>query len=250
MHHIWSRAAVVLVLLGACYISYWQGGKHVNRRLANKISVEAPLGSKTKLYLPDGTLVWLNAGSKISYSQNFGIVTRDVEVVGEAYFEVTKNKKIPFNVKSKEINVQVLGTKFNFSNYADDKEAVVALLEGKVSFVDAQEKNAVGYLTPNQKVILDKKSGNTVVSAVKAVNASEWKNGFLFFDEELLEDITKELERSYNVKIEIKNEFMKSSRFYGNFIRREQSIKEILDILASTGKMNYIIKSNGNIIIY
>lgn len=250
LNKIWYRAAVVVSFLALSYVSYWQGTKQVKDYSENRMIVEAPLGSKTKLYLPDGTLVWLNAGSKITYFQNFGIVNRDVELIGQAYFEVTKNKKIPFNVKSKDLDVQVLGTKFNFRNYPDDKEVMVALLEGKVSFVDPLKKNPVGYLSPDQKVVLDKKSGNTSVSSTNAANSSGWTNGYLFFDEELLTDITKELERSYNVKIEITNESLKSNRFYGNFIQGEQSIKEVLDILASTGKLHYTVKNKGNIIIY
>lgn len=250
MYQILIRAALVVFFLGISYVSFWQGGKSLKSRLANMMTVEAPLGSKTKLYLPDGTLVWLNGGSKISYFQNFGIVSRDVEVEGEAYFEVTKNKKIPFNVKSKELNVQVLGTKFNFSNYTDEKEVTVVLLEGKVAFVDPHKKNPAGYLSPNEKVVLNKESGKTVVSPVKASNASEWTNGFLFFDEELLVDIVRELERSYNVKIEIANESLKEYRFYGNFVQRELTMQEILDILASTGKIHYSVKSKSHVVIY
>ena len=214
------------------------------------ITAEAPLGSRTKLYLPDGTLVWLNAGSKMSYFQDFGLVSRDVVLVGEAYFEVTKNKKIPFNVKSKELNVQVLGTKFNFCNYTEDKEVIVTLLEGKVSFENQIKKSPIRYLYPSEKVVLDKKSGSAVISSIKSVSTSEWTNGYLFFDEELLLDITKQLERNYNVKIDIVNDSMKSYRFYGVFIQREQTIQEILDILASTGKIHYTIKNKRQIMIY
>lgn len=250
IYKILYRAAVVSFFLAISYISYWQGSRGGKGNLANIMIVEAPLGSKTKLYLPDGTLVWLNAGSKISYFQDFGIVSRDVELIGEAYFEVTKNKKVPFNVKSKELNVQVLGTKFDFRNYPDDKEVLVALLEGKVSFVDPLKKNPVKYLSPDQKVVFDKQTGNAVISRIKAINASGWTNGFLFFDEELLSDMTKELERSYNVEIEITNESLKGYRFYGNFIQREQSIQEIMEILASTGKIHYRIKDKDHIVIY
>jgi ferric-dicitrate binding protein FerR (iron transport regulator) len=247
---ILNRAAVVALFFGVSYASYWQGGRHLKSHLANMIVVEAPLGSKVKMYLPDSTLVWLNAGSKITYFQDFGIVSRDVEMVGEAYFEVTKNKEVPFNVKSKDLSVQVLGTKFDFRNYADDKEVMVALLEGKVSFANQLKRTPVGYLSPNEKVVLDKKSGNAIVSSIRATNASEWTNGYLFFDEKLLPDITRELERSYNVKIDITNESLKSYRFYGDFVQRELTINEILDILVLTRKIQYTIKNKNHIIIY
>ena len=250
LNKILSRAAMIVSFLAISYVSYWQGGKRVKNQLGNVMTVEAPLGAKAKLFLPDGTLVWLNAGSKLSYSQDFGMVSRNVELMGEAYFEVTKNKEIPFNVKSKELNVQVLGTKFNFRNYADDSEVMVALLEGKVSFANQLKKAPIRYLAPDEKVVLDKKSGIAVISSIKASNTSVWTSGYLFFDEELLLNITKNLERNYKVKIDITNESLKNYRFYGNFIQREQTIREVLDILAGTGKIHYAFKDNSHITIY
>ena len=143
-----------------------------------------------------------------------------------------------------------MGTKFDFRNYSDDKEVIVALLEGKVSFRNQLKEAPIRYLSPDQKVVLDKITGSAVISSVKAVNTSGWINGYLFFDEELLSDITKELERSYKVKIDIRNESLKGYRFYGNFNQREQNIKKVLDILSSTGKIHYEIKNSDHIVIY
>lgn len=92
---LWRYAAVVAIIIAVGCISYWQGEVNVKDTFAD-ISVEAPLGSKTKLYLPDGTLVWLNAGSRMTYSQGFGVDNRKVELEGEGYFEVKRNEKIPF----------------------------------------------------------------------------------------------------------------------------------------------------------
>lgn len=122
-----------------------------------QITVEAPYGSKTKLYLPDGTLVWLNAGSKMSYAQDFGINERSLNLSGEAYFEVTRNEEIPFKVHTEELDVKVLGTKFNFRNYKDDLEAKVCLLEGKVA-LNTRQKETI--LHPDQQALLDKKQEN------------------------------------------------------------------------------------------
>lgn len=128
---LWRYAAVVAIIIAVGCISYWQGEVNVKDTFAD-ISVEAPLGSKTKLYLPDGTFVWLNAGSRMTYSQGFGVDNRKVELEGEGYFEVKRNEKIPFFVKTKDLQLQVLGTKFNFRDYPEDHEVVVSLLEGKV----------------------------------------------------------------------------------------------------------------------
>ena len=124
---VYGAAAVILLLI-ASTISYWWGERQLQNQFAD-ILVEAPLGAKTKLILPDSTLVWLNAGSKIVYSQGFGVKDRHLRLNGEAYFEVRKNEKLPFDVMTKELNVKVLGTKFNFRNYDEDEEVTVNLLE-------------------------------------------------------------------------------------------------------------------------
>lgn len=235
---LWRYAAVVAIIIAVGCISYWQGEVNVKDTFAD-ISVEAPLGSKTKLYLPDGTLVWLNAGSRMTYSQGFGVDNRKVELEGEGYFEVKRNEKIPFFVKTKDLQLQVLGTKFNFRDYPEDHEVVVSLLEGKVGLNNLLREEKEAVLSPDERAVLNKANGLLTVESVTASNASQWADGYLFFDEELLPDIAKELERSYNVKIHIANDSLKTFRFYGNFVRREQNIQEVLEALASTEKMHY-----------
>ena len=245
---LWRYAAVVAIIIAVGCISYWQGEVNVKDTFAD-ISVEAPLGSKTKLYLPDGTLVWLNAGSRMTYSQGFGVDNRKVELEGEGYFEVKRNEKIPFFVKTKDLQLQVLGTKFNFRDYPEDHEVVVSLLEGKVGLNNLLREEKEAVLSPDERAVLNKANGFLTVESVTASNASQWTDGYLFFDEELLSDIAKELERSYNVKIHIANDSLKTFRFYGNFVRREQNIQEVLEALAATEKMQYKIEER-NITIY
>lgn len=241
LHKFFYGAAAVALLCLISFASYRTGTEQVKKQFAEMV-VEAPLGSKTRLYLPDGTLVWLNAGSTITYSQGFGVEERKLKLSGEGYFEVTRNKQLPFEITTKELQLRVLGTKFNFRNYPEDEEVSVSLLEGKVSLRNYLKNDALCYLEPDQKAILNKKNGKLMVSASKARYTAEWTNGFLFFDEELLPDIIKELERSYNVKIYIEDESLKTFRFYGNFVRKEQTIQEILEMLASTGKLEYRIE--------
>ncbi|WP_278705301.1 FecR family protein [Parabacteroides goldsteinii] len=241
LHKFFYGAAAVALLCLISFASYRTGTEQVKKQFAEMV-VEAPLGSKTRLYLPDGTLVWLNAGSTITYSQGFGVEERKLKLSGEGYFEVTRNKQLPFEITTKELQLKVLGTKFNFRNYPEDEEVSVSLLEGKVSLRNYLKNDALCYLEPDQKAILNKKNGKLMVSASEARYTAEWTNGFLFFDEELLPDIIKELERSYNVKIYIEDESLKTFRFYGNFVRKEQTIQEILEMLASTGKLEYRIE--------
>lgn len=244
----WRYTAVAVILCMVSYFSYWRGEVSIKDGFSD-IVIEAPLGSRTKMSLPDGTLVWLNAGSRMVYSQGFGVENRNIELTGEGYFEVKRNEKVPFFVKTNSLQVKVLGTKFNFRDYPDDIEAIVSLSEGKVALNNLLKRENEAFLSPNERVILDKKNGNMHVESAEVPNAPEWTNGYLFFDEELLPDIIKELERSYNVKIHIANDSLNTFRFYGNFVYHEQSIKDVLEALSATQKIHYIIEER-NITLY
>jgi ferric-dicitrate binding protein FerR (iron transport regulator) len=119
----------------------------------------------------------------------------------------------------------------------------------KVALNNLLKSEKETYLVPNERAVLDKSNGLMKVESVTASNASQWTDGYLFFDEELLPDIVEELERSYNVNIHIANDSLNKFRFYGNFVRREQGIQEVLDALASTEKIQYKIEER-NITIY
>lgn len=235
-------AAAVAILVLFTFSGYYIGNRIPFNQLTS-VEIEAPLGSRTKLYLPDGTLVWLNAGSAIKYDQKFGVNNRKIQLFGEGYFEVTKNKSLPFDVITKEMTVHVLGTKFNFRNYEDEDEALVTLIEGKVKLNDGTYT-----LSPNQQAVFDKKNSNIAINEVKAIYSSEWTKGLISFDEEKLANIVRELERLYNVKITIADDSLLNYRFYGNFTRTEQSIEDVLDVLASTNKLKFE-QSGKNIIL-
>lgn len=238
-YRTWSVAAVAIVLLGLITVTaYWQGSRQVQSNFSD-IVVEAPLGSKTKLTLPDGSTVWLNAGSKMVYSQGFGVRDRRLAFQGEGYFEVEKNDEMPFLVQTHDVNVTVVGTKFNFRNYPEDEEAVVELLEGKVALENQLKEESVRYLSPNEKMVLHKATGKMDITSAKVKEATLWTENILLFDEDLLPDIVRKLERSYHVRIEIENEDLKQARFYGQFNQLEQNIYEVLDMLVETGRLEY-----------
>ena len=227
---IYRVAAVVLLLL-LPLATYWQGKEVVKHNFADMV-VEAPL------YLPDGTLVWLNAGSKIVYSQGFGVDDRNLSLEGEGYFEVTKNEKIPFVVETRELNLKVLGTKFNFKNYPEDEEVTVNLMEGKVALQNELKKMPALYLAPREKMVLNKRTGIIKKSKTHVEYSNAWSRNELFFDEELLEDIAKKLMRSYDVKIQVADS-LRNKRFYGSFKIIGNTIDEVLQTIASTNRMQY-----------
>lgn len=134
------------------------------------------------------------------------------------------------------MDVQVLGTKFNFRNFEDDSESMITLLEGKVAVDNKIRRNEHFVLMPNQRVVMDKRSGKAIVQKIEPQTVTSWTQGILSFDLEKLSDIVREMGRTYNVEIEIEDDTLNQLRFYGDFVRLDQSIEDVLSIMASTGK--------------
>jgi len=194
--------------------------------------------------LADGTGVWLNAGSKISYDTYFGRTNRNVKLDGEAYFEVSENKALPFVVQNMYATVRVLGTRFDVNAYPDNGQITVVLLEGLVNLTAGHEHTL---LHPHQKACYDKTTHTTqVVSAQE--NTMRWIEGGLVFNGETFEEIIRTLERKFDVKITISNVDIRDRRFAGDFTN-DETLAQILQIMSVNGKFKYQI-SNKNVTIY
>ena len=238
-------AAMLVVLVGVCAVAFYRLGQHQLEASFAPIVVEAPEGATSKVTLPDGTSVWLNAGSRLSYSQGFGVRDRDVSLTGEGYFEVHKDKAMPFNVRTRNINVKVLGTKFDFRDYPEDQTATVSLDEGSVSLAlveDADRGECL--LSPNQRAVLDKKAGSLTVEDCTASAARLWTDGTIMLNGRRLADIASDLSRTYAVRIVIADRNVAAVRFYGVFHRKNQTLQQILNTLAGTGRIRYAIHGN------
>ena len=237
----YSAAAVVFILAGSLIAtSYFSLSGKLHNETPSAAIVDVPYGAKTKIRLPDGSVVWLNAGSHMVYSQNFGVTHRNLELKGEGYFEVKKNKELPFTIHTEELNVQVLGTKFNFRNYSEDSAAEVNLIEGKVALSNKLIPGRVEYLLPEENMYMDKHTGAmSIMKNTKNKEEMGWINNVLFFNKKKLADIVLILQRTYNVEIIIANEELKSDRFYGVFNQHTQSIDEILSIFSETNRLHY-----------
>lgn len=248
--HLWIRYAAVVALLGlVAYFSYRQGESKIKNVLTD-IEVQAPLGAQTRMRLPDSTWVVLNAGSRVVYGQGFGVDSREVFLEGEGYFEVTPDVENPFYVRSKSLQVRVVGTKFNFRDYPEDEQVVVSLLEGKLLLNNRLRKQADCLLMPDERIVLNKTDGMWKLESTRQVVTDvAWKNGVLSFDEILLPEVIKVLERCYDVQITLATDSLASYRFYGNFSRTEQSIKDILEALQATGKIHYTLNGK-NAVLY
>ena len=206
------------------------------------ITIEVPQDSRTRTSLPDGTVVWLNAGSRLAYSQGFGVKDRNVRLEGEGFFEVEKNEQLPFCVHTSSVCVQDLGTAFNFRDYPDDKEAEVILAEGCIRLENLVRKGSPELMKPGDRIVVDKHTGTLVRDTYDANLANQWTGGRLIFDGESIETIARKIEQCYHVSVTLASEGLEDCHFYGTFIRMENSLTEVLDALAATGKVRYRIE--------
>lgn len=205
-------------------------------------TISTPNGGQYMVFLPDGSKVWLNAASTLSFPTTFD-VTRNVELSGEAYFEVAKDQKHPFVVSTKAQEVCVLGTHFDINSYANEPSVNTTLLEGSVRVIPAgMSKNNFTkaiLLKPNQAAV-NTGSGLNVVS-VDASNSIAWKNGRFTFNNEPLEMIMRRLSRWYDVKVTYQNEAVKVKTFAGS-TSRYSNISDVLCMLELTGEVKFKIQ--------
>ncbi|WP_353120928.1 FecR family protein [Dysgonomonas capnocytophagoides] len=206
------------------------------------VQVNTPRGQKSEIVLPDGSKVWLNSGSSLSYSTDYGRDSRTVGLYGEAFFDVAPNKEILFNVLlDGGLKVQVHGTQFNVDAYPGTKDITVSLLEGSVSLLtdtpDA-EKNAI-MLKPNEKIVMNKETYTYKQTPCDAELESLWRLGRLKIEQATLAQIVEKMERWYGVDIHMKGN--DRGKLYWLTIKTE-SLTEMLELINKITPINYSIK--------
>jgi transmembrane sensor len=251
----YSVAAIILFLI-AGFI--WLGSHKKNSLSAaeKKYSeVSSPFGSKTKLVLPDSTVVWLNAGSKLTYNEHFGITNRNTILIGEAFFDVKKSA-VPFTIRANNIQIKVLGTAFNVKAYPEDKTTETSLIRGRVEVTLDKRPGEPIILKPNEKLIVanekseaktevQKKDPKVVIDELTRINdttiiETSWVHNELIFQGETFRDITRKMERWYGVTIEITSEEIANERLSGTLTT--ETIQEALTALQYSTKFHYSIR--------
>lgn len=227
-------------------------------------------GSKTKIQLPDGSVVWLNAGSKLTYSKDFGKDLREVNLTGEAFFDVTKIKEKPFIIHTTSINIKVLGTSFNVKAYPEDKQTETSLIRGSIEVTITNRPNDKIILSPSEKLVVE---NNLVVQREKVavmnntsalqqpavaplvlinklkynvedstIDETQWVNNKLIFRDESFADVAVRMERWYNVSIDIKEPELRKERLNGHF--QNETILQALEALKESIPFHF--EQNGN----
>jgi len=267
------KIAAILILMfmigGICSVFMYHKISDTSNILACRF--EVPKGSRAITYLPDGTKVWLNAGSSLEYATDFNASKREVKLTGEGFFKVKTNHLKPFIVKVENISVKAYGTSFNIKAYPDEKEVITTLVEGKVEIEGKENNNKtfVYEMLPKQKVIYYKKekqviandntepkevkSGPQAVAAIQSRPATpiisdnnvrtelytSWKDSLWIIQAEKLEDLAIMLERRYNVNIAFASSEVKNYRFSGTI--QHETLEQIFEIIRLTMPVSYSI---------
>lgn len=210
--------------------------------LSDKVSNYAVFtepGQRAKIMLPDGSKVWLNSSTQLAYKTSLWKSDRQVELTGEAYFEVAHNKNTPFVVNSKNIKMCVLGTRFNVRARAQEERVVTTLLQGSVR-VDSPMRDGKGFmLKPGQTLDMDADTYKAELLEYADPNdVLLWIKGKLLFEQKPLLDITNSLEKHYDVRFVYSNDYLKNECFTCEF-KTDDTLANILSVLSETKRFNY-----------
>jgi transmembrane sensor len=266
----WAAAAILIIATGLLTSGILSKSKQADSktplaaREVNEISTRQ--GSKSKVELPDGSIVWLNAGSKLTYNKEYGQQIREVTLTGEGYFDVVKKKEVPFIIHTSNINIKVLGTTFNVKAYPEDKQTETSLIRGSIEVTIKNRPGNKIILSPNEKLIVktvpslkedfsknDNKDLQPAISINKlkpatldsVVAETQWVENKLVFNDESFADLAVLMERWYNVDIEINDPQLSQKRMTGNF--EKETIEQAIEALKLTIPFKY--EQTGNKII-
>lgn len=213
-------------------------------------TISTPKGRQYQVVLPDGSRMWLNAATTLIYPVRFASEKREVEIMGEAYFEVKKANNWPFIVKTRSQQIEVLGTSFNVSAYDDDEATKTTLAEGsvKVSLAGPSSANTQSFettLRPGQQAVTRKGNGNIWIDAIDVDDVVSWKENLFVFNNEEISEVMKKVSRWYDVEVEYLDGM--AGKRIGGSIPRFENIDELMDALQATKVLHYKIK--GGIVV-
>ena len=225
---LWRKVAAIaaiVILTAGSSIGIWQIVSA--SQMETYFTCETPLGEKSKVTLSDGTVVWLNAGSTLTYSNKFNETNRKVKLKGEGYFEVAKKNGAKFIVQTQAYDVVVKGTKFNVTAYSDDNYASTTLLEGSV---EVNYKGRQIATLPGEEIRLNLSSGAFIHSRVNASQSKAWAENRIEFDDITLEELVAKLSRQYDVNILLKSNEAGKKKFRIS-LRNRETIGEVMTAL-------------------
>ena len=237
---VMKYAAIILFVLCLGGLSgYFISGWNISNRGSGIQKFSALKGSVGIVELADGTKIWLNSGSQLTYREDHKGKQRLAELTGEAFFEVTHNEKSPFLVKAGKLTIRDLGTTFNLKAYSRDNLIETSLVEGKAEILNSNG-NALTVLKPGENAIYTIDNEKIVIKPITNNVLAAWREGKFVIRDQRLEDIFNELSRWYDVEFRFENQKFKDYRYTGN-IKKSTTAQHILKMLKLTTHFNYRI---------
>lgn len=235
-----QRIAAILLLpvLVVSGIYFFSQKQHKEQYSCVYNTAETPLGMRSSLILPDGTKVWLNAGSKLTYPVLFSDKYRTVKLIGEAYFEVKKDKNWPFVVTADNMNIIVAGTTFNCNAYPENNQIQTVLVEGQVT-VGNVSATSTKVMEPGELAIFRKNTQQITKSKVDLEKYIAWKSGKLLFREDKMNLVVEKLQRWYNVDFEIMDKEISDYIYTATFV--DESLDQVLKMLSISAPIRYTV---------
>ncbi|WP_420602165.1 FecR family protein [Flagellimonas sp.] len=233
------RYAAVLAVLSTSLMYFFYNND-------SKVTIKTVYGEQKEIELPDGSKVWMNSSSQLSYQKSH---PRNIYLEGEAFFEVMRDEQVPFTVETHDqIKIKVLGTSFNVKSYTQKTYTETVLLEGKVELSSLSSDEKI-QMIPNDKITFLRNGKKLVQSKVDTPTSFvSWKEGILQFSDKPFREIATDLAIQHNIKIRFKNDKIANSKFTGSF-EQETPIEEILETLQLTKSFNYHQSSYGNWVV-
>lgn len=239
-------ASVLICMLMGLQVYFYKDNKRLNDFIHRDIVMNMESGERTNITLPDGTKMSLNAGSTISYSADYGLISREVKLDGEAFMDVVKDKEKPFRLQTQFVGIEVLGTKFNVNAYSSSELIETTLIDGSIKLTTKGDKQQTIIMSPNEKAVYNIKSGLLSITQLSSTHLEvAWLEGKLVFRSAGFKDIINKLEQRYGVSIEIVDmEKYNTDLFTGSF--KEDYVNGVLKILQLHYNFTYTEK-DGNI---
>lgn len=206
--------------------------------------IAANQGEKANVVLPDGSKVDINSASKIIYFNDYNKVSRNLQLDGEAYFDVKHDKTKPFVVKCHDIRITVLGTTFGIRAYKDDRFISVVLKTGKIIL---QTPSEYIVMHPNERIVYDCSTQTTETETVVASEYVNWRQDRLRFDDETIEEIMRVISRTHNINIRFSNDSLKKQRFTGTLDNK--NIETVMNMISKTSTIKFKFEKDG-ILLY
>jgi len=243
---LWTRIAASLAFIALAGVAVYLHSSSTKNQYSLAASTPSPLADTRFIKLADGSTVVLNEGSKLDYPAEFSSSSREVRLTGEGYFDIAHDSNRPFIVHTGKLKTTVLGTAFNIKAYPGESDITVTVTRGKVKVSD--DKKVLGILNPDQQITFNTSLERSEQKPVNSHAVAAWIEKDIFFDDISVAEALEQLEKRFQISVDLQNDKILGCRFTATFVRGED-VEQILRILCDFNKATLKVYSNSKYVI-